>query len=46
MVCPFVAILELTRLKEIVILQHRHFEDIEVITITRVKQNTCWLKIR
>jgi len=33
-VCTFVAVLELTRLKEIVILQHRHFEDIEIIRNT------------
>ncbi len=30
-VCTFVAVLELTRQKEIVILQQRHFEDIEIL---------------
>lgn len=30
-VCTFVAVLELTRLKEIIILQHRQFEDIEIV---------------
>jgi len=30
-VCTFVAVLELTRLKEIMILQHRQFEDIEIV---------------
>ena len=29
-VCTFAAILELTRLKEIIIAQHRPFEDIEI----------------
>jgi len=33
-VCTFVAILELTRLKEIVIVQHRQFEDIEIMRNT------------
>lgn len=33
-VCTFVAVLELTRLKEIVVLQRRHFEDIEIIRNT------------
>jgi len=33
-VCTFVAVLELTRLKEIVILQHRQFEDIEIVRNT------------
>ena len=33
-VCTFVAILELTRQKEIVILQHRQFEDIEIVRNT------------
>jgi segregation and condensation protein A len=30
-VCTFVAVLELTRLKEIIIVQHRQFEDIEIM---------------
>jgi segregation and condensation protein A len=30
-VCTFVAVLELTRLKEIIIVQHRQFEDIEIV---------------
>jgi segregation and condensation protein A len=30
-VCTFVAILELTRLKEIIVMQHRPFEDIEIM---------------
>jgi len=30
-VCIFVAVLELTRLKEIIITQHRQFEDIEIM---------------
>ena len=30
-VCTFVAVLELTRLKEIIVLQHRQFEDIEIM---------------
>jgi segregation and condensation protein A len=30
-ICTFVAVLELTRLKEIVIMQHRHFENIEIV---------------
>jgi segregation and condensation protein A len=29
-ICTFVAILELTRLKEIIMVQHRQFEDIEI----------------
>ena len=33
-VCIFVAVLELTRLKEIVVLQHRQFEDIEIVRNT------------
>jgi segregation and condensation protein A len=33
-VCTFVAILELTRQKEIVIVQHRQFEDIEILRNT------------
>jgi len=33
-ICTFVAVLELTRLKEIVILQHRQFEDIEIVRNT------------
>ncbi|MBF0571511.1 MAG: segregation/condensation protein A [Candidatus Omnitrophica bacterium] len=33
-VCTFVAVLELTRLKEIIIYQHRQFEDIEIIRNT------------
>jgi len=33
-VCTFVAVLELTRLKEIIILQHRQFEDIEIMRNT------------
>jgi segregation and condensation protein A len=33
-VCTFVAVLELTRLKEIVILQHRQFENIEIVRNT------------
>ena len=33
-VCTFVAVLELTRLKEIIIAQHRPFEDIEIIRNT------------
>jgi segregation and condensation protein A len=33
-VCTFVAILELTRLKEITIVQHRPFEDIEIVRNT------------
>ena len=33
-VCTFVAVLELTRLKEIIIVQHRHFEDIEIVRNT------------
>jgi len=30
-ICTFVAILELTRLKEILIMQHRQFENIEIV---------------
>jgi segregation and condensation protein A len=30
-ICTFVAVLELTRLKEIIIMQHRHFENIEIV---------------
>ncbi|MDE1921377.1 MAG: segregation/condensation protein A [Candidatus Omnitrophica bacterium] len=30
-VCTFVAVLELTRQKEITVVQHRHFEDIEIV---------------
>lgn len=30
-VCTFVAVLELTRVKEIIIVQHRQFEDIEIM---------------
>lgn len=30
-ICTFVAILELTRLKEIVLVQQRQFEDIEIV---------------
>ncbi|MDE2027447.1 MAG: segregation/condensation protein A [Candidatus Omnitrophica bacterium] len=33
-VCTFVAILELTRQKEIMVIQHRHFEDIEIVRNT------------
>ncbi len=33
-VCTFVAVLELTRLKEIVVIQHRQFEDIEIMRNT------------
>ena len=33
-VCTFVAILELTRQKEIIIVQHRQFEDIEIVRNT------------
>ena len=33
-VCTFVAVLELTRLKEIIIAQHRPFEDIEIMRNT------------
>jgi len=33
-VCTFVAVLELTRQKEIVIVQHRQFEDIEIVRNT------------
>jgi segregation and condensation protein A len=33
-VCTFVAILELTRLKEIIMMQHRPFEDIEIMRNT------------
>jgi chromatin segregation and condensation protein Rec8/ScpA/Scc1 (kleisin family) len=33
-VCTFVAVLELTRLKEIVVVQHRQFEDIEIVRNT------------
>ena len=33
-VCTFVAVLELTRLKEIIIVQHRQFEDIEIMRNT------------
>jgi segregation and condensation protein A len=33
-VCTFVAILELTRQKEIVLVQHRQFEDIEIVRNT------------
>ena len=33
-VCTFVAVLELTRLKEIIIIQHRQFEDIEIMRNT------------
>jgi len=33
-VCTFVAVLELTRLKEIVIVQHRQFDDIEIVRNT------------
>jgi len=37
-VCTFVAVLELTRLKEIIVLQHRHFEDIEIMRNTANEQ--------
>lgn len=30
-ICTFVAVLELTRLKEIIIMQHRQFENIEIV---------------
>ena len=30
-VCTFVAVLELTRQKEIIIVQHRQFDDIEIV---------------
>ncbi len=33
-ICTFVAVLELTRLKEIVIVQHRQFENIEIVRNT------------
>jgi len=33
-VCTFVAVLELTRLKEIIIVQHRQFDDIELVRNT------------
>lgn len=33
-ICTFVAVLELTRLKEILVVQHRQFEDIEIIRNT------------
>jgi segregation and condensation protein A len=33
-VCTFVAVLELTRQKEIIIVQHRQFEDIEIVRNT------------
>ncbi len=33
-VCTFVAVLELTRLKEILVVQHRQFEDIEIVRNT------------
>jgi segregation and condensation protein A len=33
-ICTFVAVLELTRLKEIIIVQHRQFEDIEIVRNT------------
>jgi len=33
-VCTFAAVLELTRLKEIIIIQHRQFEDIEIMRNT------------
>ena len=41
-VCTFVAVLELTRLKEITILQHRPFEDIEIVrnTVSETSPNT------
>lgn len=34
LICTFIAILELTRLKEIIIAQHRPFEDIEIVRNT------------
>lgn len=33
-ICTFVAVLELTRLKEIIVLQHRQFDDIEIVRNT------------
>ncbi len=33
-ICTFVAVLELTRLKEIIVIQHRQFEDIEIMRNT------------
>lgn len=33
-ICTFVAVLELTRLKEIIIMQHRQFENIEIVRNT------------
>jgi segregation and condensation protein A len=33
-ICIFIAILELIRLKEIVVIQHRHFADIEILRNT------------
>jgi segregation and condensation protein A len=33
-ICTFIALLELTRLKEIIMVQHRQFEDIEIIRNT------------
>ena len=33
-VCTFVAVLELPRLKEIIVVQHRQFEDIEIVRNT------------
>jgi len=33
-ICTFVAILELTRLREIILVQHRPFEDIEIVRNT------------
>jgi len=33
-VCTFVAVLELTRLKEIIVMQHRQFDDIEIMRNT------------
>ena len=33
-VCTFIAVLELIRLKEIIVIQHRQFEDIEILRNT------------
>jgi chromatin segregation and condensation protein Rec8/ScpA/Scc1 (kleisin family) len=33
-ICTFVAVLELIRLKEIIVIQHRQFENIEVLRNT------------
>ena len=33
-ICTFVAVLELTRLKEVIVVQHRQFEDIEIVRNT------------